>query len=190
MSEHALELCAGSIAETHAIAAVVAELSRSGDIIVLAGEMGAGKTAFAQGFGRSIGVTDRMTSPTFTLVHSYPVETGARAGKITLHHADLYRLERTGEVADLALRELAEFAGIVLVEWGDVVDLFGDHLVVHLDPQIPDDLDADPTDDSQHVDDSDVLALDGARRIEIDAVGPGWASRWDRLLSELEPHRC
>ena len=111
----------------------------SGDIIVLSGEMGAGKTAFAQGFGRALGVTDRITSPTFTLVHSYPVDSGPRAGKVTLHHADLYRLERTAEVSDLALRELAEFAGIVLVEWGDVVDLFGDHLVLHLEPVLDDD---------------------------------------------------
>ena len=55
----------------------------------------AGKTAFAQGFGRALGVTEPITSPTFTLVHSYP------AGGVTLHHADLYRLERTDEIADL-----------------------------------------------------------------------------------------
>ena len=70
MSEHTLALQAGSIAETHAVAAVVAELARPGDIIVLSGEMGAGKTAFAQGFGRALGVTDRITSPTFTSTDS------------------------------------------------------------------------------------------------------------------------
>lgn len=192
MSNRPLPLHSASIADTHAIAAAIAGLSRPGDIIVLAGEMGAGKTAFAQGFGRAIGVTDQITSPTFTLVHSYPVDSGPRAGKVTLHHADLYRLERTAEVSDLALRELAEFSGIVLVEWGDVVDLFGDHLVVRLDSQIPDDLDVDPPDlDAGAVDDdSDVLTLDGARHIEIDVVGPGWAGRWSHLLSELEPYRC
>ncbi|MFK7919780.1 MAG: tRNA (adenosine(37)-N6)-threonylcarbamoyltransferase complex ATPase subunit type 1 TsaE [Ilumatobacter sp.] len=182
-------LHAASIADTHAIAAAIADLSRVGDIIVLAGEMGAGKTAFAQGFGRSLGVTDHITSPTYTLVHSYPVESGPRSGKVTLHHADLYRLERTAEVSDLALRELAEFGGIVLVEWGDVVDVFGDHLIVHLDMQRPDDLDTDPA-LSLSDDDSDVLALDGARHIELDAVGPGWASRWDRLSTNVEAYRC
>lgn len=191
MSDRALALHSASIAGTHDIAAVVAGLSRPGDIIVLSGEMGAGKTAFAQGFGRALGVADRITSPTFTLVHSYPIDSGPRAGKVTLHHADLYRLERTAEVADLALRELAEFAGIVLIEWGDVVDLFGDHLVVHLDSQIPEDLDTDaPAEAADPDDDSDVLALEGARYIEIDAVGPSWASRWSRLSSELETHRC
>lgn len=199
MSDRPIALHSASIADTHAIAAVIAGLSRPGDIIVLSGEMGAGKTAFAQGFGTAIGVTDRVTSPTFTLVHSYPIDSGPRAGKATLHHADLYRLERTSEVADLALRELAEFAGIVLVEWGDVVDLFGDHLIVHLDSRIPENLDADASEehdddraDGENAvdDDSDVLALDGARHIEIDAVGPGWAGRWGRLSSDLEPHRC
>ena len=188
MSERSLALHAGSIADTHAIAAVVAELSRSGDIIVLSGEMGAGKTAFAQGFGQALGVTDRITSPTFTLVHSYPVDSGPRAGKVTLHHADLYRLERTSEVSDLALRELAEFAGIVLVEWGDVVDLFGDHLIVHLEPAPDEDPDAD-----HHAvpdDDGDELALDGVRRIEIGAIGSSWAGRWQHLTGKVEAYRC
>jgi len=176
MSDHALQLHAGSIADTHAIAASIATFARPGDIIVLAGEMGAGKTAFAQGFGTHLGVSDRITSPTFTLVHSYPVDSGPRAGKVTLHHADLYRLERTSEVSDLALRELAEFAGIVLVEWGDVVDLFGDHLVVHLDVVTSDD--ADP------------MALDGERDIQIAAVGGSWAGRWTALADSVGRFRC
>ena len=117
-------------------------------MIVLAGEMGAGKTAFAQGFGRALGVTEPITSPTFTLVHSYPL-----SRRLTLHHADIYRLERTSDVDDLALHELAAFNGIVLVEWGDVAgSALGDHLEVRLDhveiesgrrarPTTPDDAD-------------------------------------------------
>ena len=102
-------LRADSLASTHAIAAAIARLARPGDIIVLAGEMGAGKTAFAQGFGRALGITEAITSPTFTLVHSHPVP----GTKLTLHHADLYRLDSTFDVDDLALHELAEFGGIV-----------------------------------------------------------------------------
>ena len=123
-----LHLRASSLADTHAIAAALAGLSRAGDLIVLAGEMGAGKTAFAKGFGAALGVTEPITSPTFTLVHSY------EAGSITLHHADIYRLSTHNEVADLALAELLEYDGIVLLEWGDVVaQSLGDHLLVHLD---------------------------------------------------------
>src|SRR5262245_18182437 len=113
---------------THAIAAAIAGVARAGDVIVLAGEMGSGKTAFAQGFGRALGVTEPITSPTFTLVHSYPL-----SHRLTLHHADIYRLERTSDVDDLALHELASFNGIVLVEWGDVAgSALGDHLEVRL----------------------------------------------------------
>src|SRR4051794_162925 len=101
-----LLLRASSLEVTHAVAAAVAGLSRRGDVILLAGEMGAGKTAFAQGFGRALGVVEPITSPTFTIVHSYDT------GGPTLHHADLYRLEQLAEVADLALGELAEFDGI------------------------------------------------------------------------------
>ena len=168
-------LRADSLAATHAIAAALAELTRSGDVVVLAGEMGAGKTAFAQGFGRALGIDEAITSPTFTLVHSYPVP----ASKLTLHHADLYRLDSTSDVDDLALHELAEFDGIVLVEWGDIAaTTLGDHLEVRLEPD-PDDDDCD-----------DEFGLDGARLIELHASGNTWAGRWDRLTSALEGYRC
>ncbi len=166
-----LHLRASSIADTHAIATGVAAAVRSGDVIVLAGEMGAGKTAFAQGFGAALGIEDPMTSPTFTLVHSYDLDAPAR-GIRTVHHADLYRLDRIAEVADLALQELAEFGGVVLVEWGDVVDsVFSDHLTVRLE-QDPDD-------------DSDELAVDRARLIDVAGTGPTWAARWESLRARL-----
>ncbi|MGA1075698.1 MAG: tRNA (adenosine(37)-N6)-threonylcarbamoyltransferase complex ATPase subunit type 1 TsaE [Ilumatobacteraceae bacterium] len=160
-------LRAESLAATHEIAAAVARSCRPGDVVVLAGEMGAGKTAFAQGFGRALGITEPITSPTFTLVHSHPVP----GGKLTLHHADLYRLDTIGDVDDLALDELAEFGGIVLVEWGDVVaSAFGDHLFVRLDAYDPDAVDT--------------------RSVEIDASGPMWAARYERLSRDLERFRC
>ena len=173
-------LRAASLADTHAIAAALAGLARVGDIIVLAGEMGAGKTAFAQGFGRALGVTEPITSPTFTLVHSYPC-----GPKLTLHHADIYRLDSTDDVDELALTELAEFDGIVLVEWGDVASAgFGDHLEVRLG-----------RDDSEHDDDvdesnDDDFGLDERRLIELQATGREWAGRWDRLAQALEVYRC
>jgi len=177
-----LELRAASLEDTSAIAAAVAELSRSGDVIVLSGEMGAGKTAFAKGFGAALGVTEPITSPTFTLVHTYDIAAGLGRGAKALHHADLYRLDRTAEIADLALEELAEYQGIVLVEWGDVADaLFGDHLVVHLEPEpLPDD---DRSDDVGDL-------VDTTRLIEISASGASWAPRWARLVEACEEYRC
>jgi len=182
-------LRAESLASTHAIAAALAGLARPGDVIVLAGEMGAGKTAFAQGFGRALGVGEVITSPTFTLVHSYPIPNS----KITLHHADLYRLDTTGDVEELALSELAEFGGIVLVEWGDVAAAtFGDHLEVRLEHDDDDDDDDDVDDDhddDEHDGDGE-FGLDAVRMITLDASGPGWAGRWDRLVHAMEPFRC
>lgn len=157
-------VCAPDLETTHVIAARVASVVRSGDVVVLAGEMGAGKTAFAQGFGRALGVTEPITSPTFTLVHSYP------AGDLTLHHADLYRLDRLGEVADLAVGELAEFDGVVICEWGDVVGTaLGDHLEIRLD--------LDPDDES-------------ARRITMTPVGTKWTTRTERLAVLLSEYSC
>jgi tRNA threonylcarbamoyladenosine biosynthesis protein TsaE len=183
-------LRANSLDDTHAVAAGVARLSRAGDIIVLAGEMGAGKTAFAQGFGRELGVVDVITSPTFTLVHSYPCP----GGRLTLHHADIYRLDRTGDVDELALHELAEFGGIVLVEWGDVAAAgLGDHLEVRLgidDPSDDDQSDSDASDDASDDGPSDEFGLDAGRSIELHASGASWAGRWDRLASELAAYRC
>lgn len=192
-----LMLRAESLASTHAVAAAVARLARAGDMIVLAGEMGAGKTAFAQGFGRALGITEAITSPTFTLVHSYPVP----GSKLTLHHADLYRLDRTGDVDDLALHELAEFDGIVLIEWGDVAaSTLGDHLEVRLGrDEDADEWDADDTGRDDEPDDhrsgpvEPAGADDGqdeVRLIELHASGPTWAGRWDRLSHALEAFRC
>jgi len=159
-----LHLRASSLADTHAIASALAGLSRAGDLIVLAGEMGAGKTAFAKGFGAALGVTEPITSPTFTLVHSYD------AGKLTLHHADIYRLNTHNEVADLALAELLEYDGIVLVEWGDVVARsLGDHLLVQLD-SVDDDEDA--------------------RMITLGGIGRAWATRWERVEAVTEAFAC
>ncbi len=181
-------LRADSLAATHAIASALAAAARPGDIIVLAGEMGVGKTAFAQGFGRALGITDAITSPTFTLVHSYPCPDGRR----TFHHADIYRLDRTGDVEELALHELAEFGGIVLIEWGDVAAAgLGDHLEVRLrhDNNEADDEPGESTGDGAG-DDDDEFGLNTARTIELHATGASWAGRWDRLQSGLTEYRC
>jgi tRNA threonylcarbamoyladenosine biosynthesis protein TsaE len=159
-----LHLRSDSPASTSAIAAAIAAVARRGDLIVLAGEMGTGKTAFAQAFGRAIGVSEPITSPTFTLVHSYP------AGRVTLHHADIYRLSTHHEVADLAFAELLESDGIVMVEWGDVVaGTLGEHAMVRM--EFDDD-------------------VEDARLITVSATGRAWALRWDDLEQRLAAFKC
>lgn len=103
-----------SPAQTQAIAAALGAAARPGDVIVLAGDLGAGKTTFTKGFGAALGISEPITSPTFTLAREY-------SGRLTLHHLDVYRLEQLDEVLDLALPELLESGGVVVIEWGDTI---------------------------------------------------------------------
>ena len=110
-----LQRHSGSADETRRLAAALSSSVRRGDVVVLAGPLGAGKTTFAQGFARGLGVEGPVTSPTFTLVRQYRCRLGQ------LVHADLYRLDHLAEVDDLGLAELVE-QGVALVEWGDVAE--------------------------------------------------------------------
>ncbi len=101
--------------QTQKFAEVLAELCRAGDVLVLAGEMGAGKTAFTQGFARGLGVVDPVTSPTFTIVREYP------GRRLNLHHLDVYRLEQIREVLELGVGEMLDEEAVMVVEWGDAV---------------------------------------------------------------------
>ena len=92
--------------DTRALAAELAAVARPGDLVLLAGDLGAGKTTFVQGFSRALGVEEPVTSPTFVLVHTYQ-------GAFPIVHVDAYRLER--------LQELLDHEGVTLIEWGDAV---------------------------------------------------------------------
>jgi tRNA threonylcarbamoyladenosine biosynthesis protein TsaE len=101
-----------SEAETSATGERLGRALTAGDVVLLFGELGAGKTAFVRGLARGLGVpAEEVSSPTFTLVQEY------RGRDLTLYHVDLYRLE-PAEVADLGLDELAG-AGVVAIEWAD-----------------------------------------------------------------------
>ena len=108
-----IELRTKSVEDTRALAAELAPALVGGDIVLLAGDLGAGKTAFVQGLARALGVTEPVTSPTFTLVRTY-------AGRLPLVHVDVYRLDHLHEIVDLGLGELLDTGGIVVIEWGDV----------------------------------------------------------------------
>ncbi len=99
--------------ETEALAAEIAALSRPGDLLVLVGGLGAGKTRFVQGFARAMGVDEPVTSPTFALVHNYE-------GRVPVLHADLYRMVSEHEVLDLGIDEALADGAVALVEWGDI----------------------------------------------------------------------
>ncbi|MGH9044735.1 MAG: tRNA (adenosine(37)-N6)-threonylcarbamoyltransferase complex ATPase subunit type 1 TsaE [Acidimicrobiales bacterium] len=113
-----LTLTSGSPDETRVLGAVLGAQVRPGDLVFVVGPLGAGKTVFAQGFARALGVEGPVVSPTFTLVRQYSCGPGSKVR--TFAHADLYRLDSTREVAELAMDELLEEDAVALVEWGDV----------------------------------------------------------------------
>jgi tRNA threonylcarbamoyladenosine biosynthesis protein TsaE len=135
-----LSISTDSPDSTKEVAARLAGLCRSGDIVLLIGDLGAGKTAFAQGFATGLGVEGPVTSPTFALVRQY--ECGAESAVATLLHADVYRTESLPEVVDLALAELVEDGAVAIVEWGDMAaPALGDS-VLEVTLQVPPSADA------------------------------------------------
>ncbi len=115
--------------ETRRAGEELAALLEPGDVVVLSGPLGAGKTTFTQGVARGLGVVEPVTSPTFTLVREHRCHN--ERGVETLHHADVYRVSSLDEVADLALGELVEEGGVALVEWGELAaPVFGPRVLV------------------------------------------------------------
>jgi tRNA threonylcarbamoyladenosine biosynthesis protein TsaE len=97
---------------TRAFAARLAAVAQPGDVICLWGDLGAGKTVFAKGFGAGLGVTDTISSPSFVLMGEY-------AGRFPLFHIDLYRLSSAAEVLDGGLLDDRQSGGVVVIEWPD-----------------------------------------------------------------------
>ena len=150
-----LELRAATAEETRSIGGAISPL-------LSPGELGSGKTTFAQGLARGLGFEGHVVSPTFTLVREY------RPARLPVIHADVYRLERVQDVLDLELEQSAD-DGVLLVEWGDAVEalLPDGHLVVELAID-------DPGDE---------------RTIVVRTEGRTWLPRWERLERQLEPWR-
>lgn len=97
--------------ETEKFAALLAAEAKAGDVYLLDGEMGAGKTVFAKGFARGLGVEDEITSPTYAYMNEY-------AGKrLTLYHYDCYRVESAERAEGIGLGEYFYMGGVCLVEW-------------------------------------------------------------------------
>jgi tRNA threonylcarbamoyladenosine biosynthesis protein TsaE len=108
----ALELESGSPEATRAFAANLAAVATPGDVLCLWGDLGAGKTVFAKGFGAGLGVRDTISSPSFVLMGEY-------AGRLPLFHIDLYRLASATEALDGGLLDDRQGDGVVLIEWPD-----------------------------------------------------------------------
>jgi tRNA threonylcarbamoyladenosine biosynthesis protein TsaE len=103
-----------SAEETRILGAALAPVLLPGDVISLNGDLGAGKTVFVQGVAAALGVEQRVTSPSFTLVHEYE-------GRYPIVHLDIYRLSSFQEVLDLGFEELLDPNAVLIVEWGEAV---------------------------------------------------------------------
>jgi tRNA threonylcarbamoyladenosine biosynthesis protein TsaE len=138
-------------ADTHALGVALAGLLRPGDLVVLVGPLGAGKTALTQGVGVGLGVAEPVTSPTFVIARVH------HGGRVPLVHVDAYRLQSVADVDDLDLDASAD-ESVTVVEWGQglVEQLADEHLEVRLDRR-----------------DDDV------RTAQLIPHGPGWAERLD-----------
>lgn len=104
-----------SEAETRALGERFGRLLRGGEVVLLCGELGVGKTQFAKGIGRALGVRGEVVSPTFTLAVHYE-------GRLPLVHYDLYRVQRQEELVEIGFLEPDEPRLVTLVEWGDRVN--------------------------------------------------------------------
>lgn len=152
-----------SVEDTKNLAAAMAEQAQPGDLLLLVGDLGAGKTTFTQGYAAALGISEPVTSPTFTLAREY-------RGRLLLHHLDVFRLDQVSEVLDLGLPELLDSDGVILIEWGDSIRqaLPNDYLEVALTfieghPSPPDE-----------------------RIVVLTPVGSRWQARVDHLAAAAE----
>jgi tRNA threonylcarbamoyladenosine biosynthesis protein TsaE len=175
MTGWALSAHSGSAVDTRRLAGALAPLCRPGDLLILSGGLGAGKTVFAQGFAAALGIEGPVTSPTFTLVRQYPCPPNA-AGIEQFVHADLYRLDTFSEVLDLALPELVEDAAIGLVEWGEVAAPALGMSALHVTLATV----------AIGVGEAAEAGGDEARTVTIEGEGPAWTDRRGSVAAATE----
>ncbi len=122
-----LEIISNSAKQTHRVGVELAWLARAGDVILLEGELGVGKTCLAQGIARGLDIGDYVISPSFVLLREYQ-------GRLPLYHVDFYRLDRIEEVEDLGLDDYLYGGGVCVVEWAEkgLGMLPGEHLLVEM----------------------------------------------------------
>lgn len=166
--------------DTAALAAGLAEILTAGDVLILTGDLGAGKTTFTQALGRALGIRGRVSSPTFVIAREHPSRTGGPG----LVHVDAYRLKSADEFDDLGLVDSLA-SSVTVVEWGrGVAEDLGDHLDVEIlrageDPALaPADQPEAGSAAREPADALDEDELDDERRtVVLTPAGPSWEDR-------------
>ena len=144
--------------ETEAVGEAVGSFLHPGDLVVLTGDLGAGKTTFTKGLARALGVQETVTSPTFTIVQEYE-------GRVPLAHVDVYRLDRIQELHDFGFEELLD-SRVTVVEWGEAIAAVLPRERIDVRIALGDDEDE--------------------RIVEIVAAGAAWAARRAALDAALD----
>ena len=152
--------------ETQRLAATVAGALRPGDVVALTGELGAGKTCFVQGAARALGVTDRVTSPSFMLRREYE-------GTVPVLHMDIYRLETLQEIVDIGYEEAFDDTRVTFIEWGDAMSPLLPHDHLELEFRLP------PAT-------ADLVVGEEDRRIVLRPRGEDWLRRLSDLRAPLQ----
>lgn len=171
MSDTELVLATDAPEATVALARALAPLLEAGDVLALAGELGAGKTRLVQGVASGLGVAETVTSPTFVLVRSY-------RGRLPLVHCDVYRLDRLTDVEGLG-DEVMDPGAVTCIEWGDTIAAL-----------LPDDrLEIEVLGGAAADDGPSSAADDGRRTLTVRARGASWQRRSLALTAALAPWR-
>lgn len=111
-----MEFITRSPQETERLGAALAQYLLPGDVLAYTGDLGAGKTAFTRGLAAGLGITDRVTSPTYTVVNEY------LSGRLPLFHFDMYRLHSADELFDIGWEDYLTRGGVCAVEWSENVE--------------------------------------------------------------------
>ena len=170
-----------SLEQMRTFAAALAEHLRAGDLLILTGNLGAGKTTFTQSLGKALDVAGRITSPTFVIAREHL----SRMGGPALVHVDAYRLADGEELEDLDLdSELDE--SITVVEWGAGMaeQLSNDHLDITITPVWDEAAESTEDDESFDADDEDELE-DERRTVDLTGHGDAWAARMPRVQADI-----
>ena len=150
------------------LAQMISNHLQGGDLVVLTGDLGAGKTVFARSLLEAVGVDQAITSPTFVIMKSYQ-------GKFPVEHVDIYRIESSEELDVLCITDLLEEGHLVVMEWGEkALGMFGESYLHIIFERLEDDVSLD-----------DEIAGKSPRFVSLDMVGSGFTGRRKRFENDI-----
>lgn len=117
-----------NVEETYALAKKIADTLQGGEVILLSGDLGAGKTTFTKGLAKALGIEDEVTSPTFTILNVY------EDGRLKLNHLDMYRVESADELAELGIEDCFDDDSVTVIEWNKFEHFDGEVIEINITP--------------------------------------------------------